>query len=153
MAVFLIPYLYLIDLLLFKYFIQGLNKHAGQRGKHCPVFVLTNPGLYLGTGSQAAKTFPRDKAHTKSSGKRDSLLIHLLTITSVYPSCPLARCTSSPVLPADGRCGAEPSAEPQAPWGRTPLGSGERRPWARRSGPPGPPSRLSHLPPPLSLFS
>lgn len=64
MAAFLITYLYLTDLPLFRHFIQGLSKHAGQRGKHCPAFVLTDPGLYLGTGSQAAKTFSRLKTHT-----------------------------------------------------------------------------------------
>lgn len=107
MAGFLIPYSYLIDLLLFKYFIQGLSKHAGQRGKHCPVFVLTNPGLYLGTGSQAAKTFPRDKAHAKSSGKRDSLLVpsyHQISLPLMPISAMhlLARFASGRAL----RCGA-----------------------------------------------
>ena len=68
-AAFLIAYLYLMDLLLFKHFIQGLSKQTGQRGKHCPVFVLTQPSLYLGTGSQAAKMFPHVKTHTKSSVK------------------------------------------------------------------------------------
>lgn len=69
MAAFFVTYLYLMGLLLFKHFIQGLGKQAGQRGKHCPAFVLTDPGLYLGTGSQAANIFPHLKTHTKSSGK------------------------------------------------------------------------------------
>lgn len=68
-AAFSITYLYLMDLLLFKHFIQGLSKHAGQQEKHWPMFVLTDPHLYLGPGSQAAKMFPHVKTDAKSSGK------------------------------------------------------------------------------------